>query len=100
MDWIVVLFIAMLALFGLAIILTLISLTKLGDERKTLIKMKAQSFSFIVVFFMILIHIAKSAYMALAKGDLDYGITPLPFLFTVSLIYLVTLRTFKKKYGD
>ena len=100
MDWIVILIIVMFAIFGTAIIITLVSLTQLGDERKKLIKMKAQSFSFVVVFFMLLFHIAKSAYLALAKGDMDYGISPLPFLFTVSLIYLVALRTVKKKYGD
>ncbi len=49
MDWIVVSFFAVLAIFVLLIVITLASLPKLGDERKNFIKMKAQSYAFTIV---------------------------------------------------
>ena len=60
MDWIIltVLF-SILGISAILIIVTLVSLPQLGDERKNLIKMKAQSYTFAVVIGFALIELFK-----------------------------------------
>ena len=49
MDWSSILLVVTLAFCVLIIIVTLVSLPQLGDERKDFIKMKAQSYTFVGV---------------------------------------------------
>lgn len=78
---------------------TLASLPPLGDERKNLIKMKAQSYTFAVVIGYMLVELFRKAYINLRTDGTYAGVNPFVFLVTVSIVYLVTLLFFKKKYG-
>lgn len=100
MDWIVltVLFI----IIGISVILiisTLVSLPQLGDERKNLIKMKAQSYTFAIVIGYAIIELFKKIYINIWKDGSYEGINPFTFLITTSIIYLISLLFFRKKYG-
>lgn len=101
MDWLILIaFLGFLAISLILIVITLVSLPKLGDERKNLIKMKAQSYAFAVVIGYTLLEIAEKAYIVF-WGDGSYsGINPFTFLITTSIVYLISLLFFKKKYGD
>lgn len=92
-------FLIFLLINAILIILTLISLPKLGDERKNFIKMKAQSYTFTVVIGTILIQIIKNTYQIIWRNGVFEGINPLTQLTTISIIYLISLLFFKKKYG-
>ena len=64
--------------------------------------MKAQSYAFIVVTGMLILYVAESIYLTI-QGRPSYtgiGISPIVFLSVVSVIYLVTLLIYRKKYGD
>jgi len=100
MDWIVlnVLFI-ILGISAILIISTLVSLPQLGDERKNHIKMKAQSFTFAIIFGYVLIELFKKIYINIWKNGSYEGINPVIFLIITSIIYLSSLLFFRKKYG-
>ena len=96
MDWIVIT--VLFIILGLSVILiigTLVSLPQVGDERKNLIKMKAQSYTFAVAMGYVLIQLFKNIY----NGS-NEGINPFIFLITISIIYLISLLFFRKKYGS
>ena len=96
MDWIIWAFLfSILGISAILIIVTLISLPQLGDERKNLIKMKAQSYTFAVVMGYVLIQLFKNIY----NGS-NEGINPFIFLITISIIYLISLLFVRKKYGS
>lgn len=100
LDWIVIAFVTILVMFVALIIITLASLPHLGDERKNFIKMKAQSYSFAVVVILLIIEIIESIYLTI-WGESSYdGISPFSFLIAISVVYLVTLLIYKKKYGN
>lgn len=95
----IIIFYILLAIFILAIVFTLVSLPQLGDERKDLIKMKAQSFTFTAIIGYVLLEFAGNIYREYwGKGSYE-GINPLNFLIIFSIMYLVSLLFFKKKYG-
>jgi len=75
--------------------------SKKGDERRKFINMKAQSYVFIVVMGGLILEVAQSIYLTI-QGNTSYnvGISPLMFLSVISIIYLITLLTYRKKYGD
>jgi len=99
MDWfILVLFLSVLGISLILISVTLISLPQLGDERKNLIKMKAQSYTFVGVIGYALIEMVKNIYVTWKNGSVE-GINPFTFLVTISIVYLISLLFFKKKYG-
>jgi len=96
MDWIIWAFLfSILGISAILIIVTLVSLPQLGDERKNLIKMKAQSYTFAVVMGYVLIQLFKNIY----NGS-NEGINPFIFLITISIIYLISLLFVRKKYGS
>lgn len=99
MDWIVIVFLSVLAICILLIVMTLASLPQLGDERKNFIKMKAQSYTFVVVIFYLLIKVIESIYVTYWTDDSFKGMNPLILLIVISIIYLVTLLYTKKRYG-
>ena len=100
MDGILILFLAIFIVCLILIIITLASLPQLGDERKQFIKMKAQSFAFSVVIILLVYEIAKSIYVT-GWGDGTYtGFSPFSVLIAISIVYLVTLLIYRKKYGD
>uniref|UniRef100_UPI00344B4989 hypothetical protein n=1 Tax=Carnobacterium TaxID=2747 RepID=UPI00344B4989 len=81
------------------IILTLISLPKLGDERKNLVKIKAQSSTFTVIIGYMMIEMGENIYKSVWGNGNYEGINPFVFLFVFSSFYLLSLLSFKKKYG-
>jgi len=96
MDWIVLtVFFTILGISAILIIGTLVSLPQVGDERKNLIKMKSQSYTFAVAMGYVLIQLFKNIY----NGSYE-GINPFTFLITISIIYLISLLFFRKKYGS
>lgn len=100
MDWIIItLFFIILGISAILIIVTLASLPQLGDERKNLIRIRAQSFTFVVVIGYILIQLFKNIYVTTWKNGSYEGINPFTFLVTTSIVYLISLLFFKKKYG-
>lgn len=100
MDWIIwaVLF-SILGISAILIIVTLVSLPQLGDERKDFIKMKAQSFTFAIIIGYALIELFKKIYINIWKNGSYEGINPIIFLITTSIIYLISLLFFRKKHG-
>ncbi len=99
MDWNIVLFFAILAICVLLIVITVISLPSLGDERKNFIKMKAQSYAFTIAIGLALIQIIESVYLTIWTENSYGGMNPFTFLITISIVYLISLLFFKKKYG-
>lgn len=100
MDQVVIVFLTIFAICVALIVITLASLPQLGDERKNLIKMKAQSYSFAIVVILLIIEMVESVYLtAWGKSSYD-GMSPFSFLMAISVVYLVTLLNYKKKYGD
>ncbi len=99
MDWIVVIFFAVLAICMLLIVVTLATLPKLGDERKDFIKMRAQSYAFTIIIAMLLLEIIKNIYLTF-RTDISYeGMNPFTLLVAISIVYLLSLLFSKKKYG-
>ncbi|MER2107331.1 MAG: hypothetical protein ABS949_10370 [Solibacillus sp.] len=99
MDWMLVLFLSFLVICVLLIVITLVSLPRMGDERKNFIKMKAQSYSFICIIGLLLFEIIEATYLAFWTDRSYEGMNPFSVLVTISIVYLITLLFSKKKYG-
>lgn len=99
MDWLLLLFLGILFICLMLICATLITLPKMGDERKNLIKMKAQSYAFTVIIGYILIEIGMNIYRTTMGNGAYKGINPFILLVTISLVYLISLFFTKKKYS-
>ena len=99
MDWILILFLSFLLVCLLLIIVTLITLPKLGDERKNFIKMKAQSYTFIIIITLLLFEIMEVIYLTYWTDRSYEGMNPFSFLVAISFIYLISLSLSKRKYG-
>ena len=100
MDWIIwaVLF-SILGISAILIIVTLVSLPQLGDERKDFIKMKAQSFTFAIIIGYALIELFKKIYINIWKKLGEVELDDLLTKREPSIIYLISLLFFRKKYG-
>ncbi|MFP7494664.1 hypothetical protein SFC66_12830 [Terribacillus saccharophilus] len=102
MDWVKIVYAVILLVCGILIIGAIFS--KKDDERKKFIKMKAQSYAFVVVIGSLLIHVVETIYLTVqghtfynVKG---YGISPLVSLTLLLITYLITILIYRKKYGD
>lgn len=62
-NWALVTFVGILTISVIAIVMTLASLSQLGDERKQFIKMKAQSNAFVAVVGWMLLEIVRNVYI-------------------------------------
>ena len=100
MDWVKIVYAVILLVCGILILVA--TSTQKGDERRKFINMKAQSYAFIVVMGVLILEVAQSIYLAFQgnPSDQGYGISPLVFLSVISIIYLLTLLIYRKKYGD
>lgn len=96
---ILIAFLGFLAICLILIIITLVSLTRLGDERKKFIKMKAQSYTFIVIIGYLIIEIGENIYKTIWGNGSYAQISPFSLLVTISGVYLISLFFSKKKYG-
>ncbi|MFJ7744635.1 hypothetical protein [Peribacillus sp. NPDC097295] len=97
MDWVKLVYSIILLVCGIVILVA--SSSKKGDERRKFINTKAQSYVFIVVTAVLIIDVAESIYRTIL-GNTQDGISPLVFLTLILIIYLLTLLTYRKKYGD
>lgn len=100
MDWVKIVYSAILLVCGILIFVAASS--QKGDERRKFIKSKAQSYAFIVVMGMLILDGVQSIYLTI-QGNTSYNgnwISPIMFLTVISIIYLVTLLIYRKKYGD
>lgn len=99
MNWAIVVFVVVIGISVILVGLTLRSLAKLGDERKELIKMKAQSSAFAGVIGWMVIEIGRNIYVT-TWTNWDYaGLNPFIVLIVISALYSYFLLFFKKKYG-
>ncbi|AHL71116.1 hypothetical protein NST15_06395 [Bacillus sp. FSL R5-0820] len=100
MDVVKVVYSVILLVVGLFIFIA--PMIQKGDERKRFIYSKAQSYAFMVVIGMLLLEVAKSIFLTTQGNNSDkgFGISPIMFLTVISVIYLVTLLIYRKKYGD
>ncbi|MCM2980072.1 hypothetical protein SFC57_10530 [Niallia circulans] len=99
MNWIVALSLIIFAICTLLIVTNLVSLPKLGDERAIYIKMRAQSYTFVVVIGILLLEIIESIYVTTWTNSHYEGMKPFSLLVTISVIYLISLLLSKRKYG-
>lgn len=100
MDWfLLTAFVVFLVISFILIVITLVSLPKLGDERKNFIKMKSQSYAFAVVIGYALFEMARKTYIAFWGNSSYVGINPFTFIITISIVYLFSLLLFMKKYS-
>jgi hypothetical protein len=100
MDWVKIVYSVILIVCGILILVATYS--KKADERRKFINAKAQSYVFIVVIGVLILEVAESIYLTI-QGNTSYngyGISPIMFLTLISIIYLVTLLIYRKKYGD
>ncbi|MFI8625886.1 hypothetical protein ACIGEH_16640 [Bacillus altitudinis] len=100
MDVVKVVYSVILLVVGLFIFIA--PMIQKGDERKRFIYSKAQSYAFMVVIGMLLLEVAESIFLTIQGNNSDkgFGISPIMFLTVISVIYLVTLLIYRKKYGD
>ncbi|ATH71900.1 hypothetical protein [Bacillus altitudinis] len=100
MDVVKVVYSVILLVVGLFIFIA--PMIQKGDERKRFIYSKAQSYAFMVVIGMLLLEVAESIFLTtqVNNSDKGFGISPIMFLTVISVIYLVTLLIYRKKYGD
>lgn len=100
MDWVKIVYSFILLVCGILIFLS--SSSRKGDERKKFISTKAQSYAFVVVIGMLILEVIESIYRTFqGKNSYDgIGISPLIFLTMISVVYLITFLTYRKKYGD
>ncbi|AUO10318.1 hypothetical protein GFV16_13450 [Bacillus megaterium] len=100
MDWVKIVYSFILLVCGILIFVS--SSSRKGDERKKFISTKAQSYSFMIVIGVLILDVVESIYRTF-QGKSSYdgiGISPLMFLTTISVVYLITFLTYRKKYGD
>ncbi|QEO61847.1 hypothetical protein EVS87_006475 [Bacillus altitudinis] len=100
MDVVKVVYSVILLVVGLFIFIA--PMIQKGDERKRFIYSKAQSYAFMVVIGMLLLEVAESIFLTIQGNNSNkgFGISPIMFLTVMSVIYLVTLLIYRKKYGD
>ncbi|MYL33990.1 hypothetical protein GLW05_10310 [Pontibacillus yanchengensis] len=99
MDWVRIVY--SVILIGCGILIFVAPLFQKGDERRKFINTKAQSYAFIVVVGMLLLDVGQSSYLSIQGNAPEYGsgISPLVFLTVISIIYVGTLLSYRKKYG-
>lgn len=100
MDWVKIVYSVILLVCGILVFFAPFS--QKGDERRKFINTKAQSYAFIVAIGMLLLEVAQSIYLTIQgnTSNIANGISPIMFLTVISIIYLLTLLIYRKKYGD
>ena len=88
-------FLAVFVLILVSIGVLLFSLAKKGDERAQLIKMKAMSAAFVWTVAVLIVEVFR-----MMNADTLAVTNPLLVLVLVSIVFLVSLIVYKKKYGD
>jgi uncharacterized membrane protein len=93
-TWISYVFLAAYAVLLVLIGLMLVSLARRGDERSRLIKSKAMSATFISTVVLLVVETVR------VQAVRQEGTNPFWLLVAVSLLFLVFLMIYKKKFGD
>lgn len=97
MDYVKLVYASILLIGGILIFFA--PLFQKGDERKQFIKSKAQSYAFTVVMGVFILNVAQSIYFTI-QGEHGNGGSPLVSMTLISIIYLVTLLVYGRKYGN
>lgn len=83
------------------IIFMFVSLAKQGDERRKKIVETASTSTLFATVFYLLFSIIENIYKVVSRKDLSpEGMNPFIVLTVVSVIYVISLIYYKKKYGD
>lgn len=100
MDVVKIVYSVILLLIGLFIFIA--PMIQKGDERKKFIYSKAQSYAFKVVIGVLILEVAQSILLMIQEKNSfkGFGVSPIMFLTVISVIYLFSLITYRKKYGD
>ena len=94
-DLVIIIFCAAILLFFIALdIGMLISIVRLGDERRQIIVWKASAFTLIGVTGALIIEIIEN----LATGQ-EMTMNPFSHLTTMAIVYFGALLFFKKRHG-
>ena len=98
MDIFVVIFLSLIVVSIGIIIFTLFSIAKRQDERQDYIKSKAMSYTFSVVIGLLIIEIGLDIFQSITETS-NNGMSPYVFLFTICIVYLMSLLFFSRKYA-
>ena len=98
MDIFVVIFLSLIVVSIGIIIFTLFSIAKRQDERQDYIKSKAMSYTFSVVIGLLIIEIGLDIFRSITETS-NNGMSPYVFLFTICIVYLMSLLFFSRKYA-
>lgn len=83
----------------IAMVSMLISIRKDGDERRKMIVQKSCANTLIfALIYLLLTSILK--VLAVFMLDDDFDINPISTMAIISVIYLLQVRHYKKKFGD
>lgn len=80
-----------------------VSVLKKGDERRQMIVWKSSTYTFSVLIGMLIIECVTKLVVTgfdLASNDFNSNTSPFSLLTILALIYFISLKYNKKKYGD
>ena len=92
--------ISVLIISAILIVITLVTLPNVGDERKRMIKTKAQSFTFTIIIALLVLETGKDLYSIFWGSHPYEAKPPIGLLGSASAIYLVSLLFLRRKYGN
>ncbi|PYZ96767.1 hypothetical protein CR205_13850 [Alteribacter lacisalsi] len=99
MDFMPVVYISILIFSAIVILITLVTLPNTGDERKRLIRTKAQSYAFTIIVAVLLFDAARELYSIFTADSHFDGYSSFTLLGSASFIYLCALLYFRRRYG-
>ncbi|MFE3573788.1 hypothetical protein [Lysinibacillus sp. NPDC059133] len=99
MNIFIIIFLCLIVVSMSIIISTLYSIAKRQDERQDYIKSKAMTYTFSVVIGFLVIEIILDIYRSMTGQAINLGMSPYIFLFTICIVYLVSLLFFSRKYA-
>jgi hypothetical protein len=100
MDALTVIYISILLISTILIVITLVSLPNVGDERRRMIKTKAQSFTFTIIITLLAIEASKDLYSIFWGNEPYVAKPPFALLGSAAFLYLGSLLFFRRKYGN
>lgn len=100
MDWVKVVY--AFVLLACAVYILSVTFFARGDERKKFINRKAQSYTFGVIFGMLILDTGNVIFQTVRGNPASYGqgISPLMFLTIIIVIYMGTLLFYRNEYGN
>jgi hypothetical protein len=100
MNTLSVTYISILLISAILIVITLVTLPNVGDERKRMIKTKAQAFTFTIIITLLAIEAGKDMYSIFWGIEPYEAKHPFSLLSSAAVIYLSSLLFLRRKYGN